>query len=70
MIGFWSLAFVYVWTGAHHMLHGPISQWLQTVAILFSVMLMIPVWTAGLELLRHHEGPVAPAARTTCRSSS
>jgi cytochrome c oxidase cbb3-type subunit 1 len=45
MIGFWSLAFVYVWTGAHHMLHGPISQWLQTVAILFSVMLMIPVWT-------------------------
>jgi cytochrome c oxidase cbb3-type subunit 1 len=45
MIGFWSLAFVYVWTGAHHMLHGPISQWLQTVAILFSVMLIIPVWT-------------------------
>lgn len=45
MIGFWSLAFVYVWTGAHHMLHGPISQWLQTVAIVFSVMLLIPVWT-------------------------
>jgi cytochrome c oxidase cbb3-type subunit 1 len=45
MVGFWSLAFVYVWTGAHHMLHGPISQWLQTVAILFSVMLIIPVWT-------------------------
>jgi len=45
MIGFWSLAFVYVWTGAHHMLHGPISQWLQTIAIVFSVMLLIPVWT-------------------------
>ncbi|MEW5983235.1 MAG: cbb3-type cytochrome c oxidase subunit I [Acidobacteriota bacterium] len=45
MIGFWSLAFVYVWTGAHHMLHGPISQWLQTIAIFFSVMLLIPVWT-------------------------
>ena len=44
MIGFWSLAFVYVWTGAHHMLHGPISQWLQTIAITFSVMLLIPVW--------------------------
>ncbi|MBK9168026.1 MAG: cbb3-type cytochrome c oxidase subunit I [Bryobacterales bacterium] len=46
MIGFWSLAFVYVWTGAHHMLHGPISQWLQTIAIAFSVMLLIPVWAA------------------------
>lgn len=46
MIGFWSLAFVYVWTGAHHMLHGPISQWLQTITIVFSVMLLIPVWAA------------------------
>jgi len=45
MIGFWSLAFVYVWTGAHHMLHGPISQWLQTISIAFSVMLLAPVWT-------------------------
>ncbi|HXY77822.1 MAG TPA: cbb3-type cytochrome c oxidase subunit I, partial [Candidatus Acidoferrales bacterium] len=44
MIGFWALAFVYVWTGAHHMLHGPISQWLQTIAITFSLMLLIPVW--------------------------
>jgi len=44
MIGFWSLAFVYVWTGAHHMIHGPISQWLQTIAITFSLMLLIPVW--------------------------
>jgi cytochrome c oxidase cbb3-type subunit I len=45
MVGFWSIAFLYVWTGAHHMLHGPISQWLQTVSILFSAMLIIPVWT-------------------------
>lgn len=44
MIGFWSLAFVYVWTGAHHMIHGPISQWLQTISIVFSVMLLVPVW--------------------------
>ncbi len=48
MVGFWSIAFIYVWTGAHHMLHGPISQWLQTVSILFSVMLVIPVWTVVL----------------------
>jgi cbb3-type cytochrome c oxidase subunit I len=45
MVGFWTIAFIYVWTGAHHMIHGPISQWLQTVAILCSVMLIIPVWT-------------------------
>ena len=45
MIGFWTISFIYVWTGAHHMIHGPISQWLQTVSILFSVCLIIPVWT-------------------------
>jgi cytochrome c oxidase cbb3-type subunit 1 len=56
MIGFWSLAFVYVWTGAHHMLHGPISQWLQTVSILFSVMLMIPVWTLVWNFLATMKG--------------
>jgi cytochrome c oxidase cbb3-type subunit I len=48
MIGFWSIAFIYVWTGAHHMIHGPISQWLQTVSILFSACLIIPVWTVVL----------------------
>ena len=45
MIGFWSIAFVYAWVGAHHMIHGPIAQWLQTVAIVFSIWLFIPVWT-------------------------
>lgn len=45
MIGFWSIAFVYAWIGAHHMIHGPISQWLQTVSIIFSIWLFVPVWT-------------------------
>lgn len=43
LVGFWIISFVYVWTGAHHMLHGPISHWLQTVAIVFSFSLIIPV---------------------------
>lgn len=45
MVGFWALAFVYAWIGAHHMIHGPISQWLQTTSIIFSLWLFIPVWT-------------------------
>jgi len=56
MVGFWSLAFVYVWTGAHHMLHGPISQWLQTIAIAFSVMLLIPVWAVVYNLFATVQG--------------
>lgn len=45
MIGFWSIAFIYAWIGTHHMMHGPISQWMQTVSIIFSIWLFIPVWT-------------------------
>ncbi|MCC6513256.1 MAG: cbb3-type cytochrome c oxidase subunit I, partial [Geothrix sp.] len=56
MVGFWSLAFVYVWTGAHHMIHGPISQWLQTIAIAFSVMLLIPVWAVVYNLFATMKG--------------
>lgn len=43
MIGFWVISFVYVWTGAHHMIHGPEPYWLQTVSIIFSFSLIIPV---------------------------
>lgn len=50
MIGFWSIAFVYGWVGAHHILHGPITQWLQTVSIIFSIWLFIPVWTVVLNI--------------------
>ncbi len=56
MIGFWSLAFVYVWTGAHHMIHGPISQWLQTIAIVFSIMLLIPVWAVVYNFIATMKG--------------
>jgi len=59
MIGFWSIAFVYAWIGSHHMMHGPISQWLQTTAVVFSIWLFIPVWTvvANLfETVRSHWG--------------
>jgi cytochrome c oxidase cbb3-type subunit 1 len=45
MIGFWSIAFVYSWIGTHHMIHGPVSQWMQTTAIIFSIWLFIPVWS-------------------------
>ncbi len=57
MIGFWTIAFVYAWLGAHHLIHGPISQWLQTTAIVFSLWLFIPVFTVVTNLfatLKNH----------------
>lgn len=57
LIGFWTIAFFYAWIGAHHMIHGPISQWLQTTSIVFSIWLFIPVFTVVHNLystIRYH----------------
>lgn len=56
MVGFWSIAFVYAWIGSHHQIHGPISQWLQSTSILFSIWLFIPVWTVVTNLFATLEG--------------
>ena len=44
-IGFWSLAFFYPFVGTHHYIYSPIPYWTQTIAIVTSMMLIIPVWT-------------------------
>ena len=45
LVGFWSLAFFYPFVGIHHYLYSPIADWAETIAIVSSVMLIIPVWT-------------------------
>jgi cytochrome c oxidase cbb3-type subunit I len=60
MVGFWTIAFVYAWVGAHHIIHGPMSQWLQTTSIVFSIWLFIPVWTVVANLLGTLKGNWEP----------
>ena len=44
IISFWSLVFGYLWTGAHHLMLTPLPEWIQTVAIAFSIFLIAPSW--------------------------
>jgi cytochrome c oxidase cbb3-type subunit 1 len=44
IIGFWGLAFFYPLNGVHHYLYSPIADWVQTIAIASSMMLILPVW--------------------------
>ena len=44
IIHFWSLIFIYIWAGPHHLLYSPIPDWLQTTGMIFSVMLWMPSW--------------------------
>lgn len=43
LIGFWALALFYSQVGIHHLLGGPVPMWLQTMSIVQSVMMLIPI---------------------------
>ncbi len=44
VIHFWSLVFVYIWAGPHHLLNTALPNWLQTLGMVFSLMLWAPSW--------------------------
>jgi cbb3-type cytochrome c oxidase subunit I len=44
LLGFWTIAFFYPFVGTHHYLYSPIPFHTQTVSIVTSMMLIIPVW--------------------------
>jgi len=44
IIHFWSLVFVYIWAGPHHLLNTSLPEWLQTLGMTFSLMLWAPSW--------------------------
>ncbi len=48
LVGFWALAMFYSQAGIHHLLGGPVPAWLQSVSVVQSVMMIIPVLAVGL----------------------
>ena len=44
IVHFWSLIFIYVWAGPHHLLYSPLPDWVQNVGMAFSVALIVPSW--------------------------
>jgi cytochrome c oxidase cbb3-type subunit 1 len=44
IIHFWSLIFLYIWAGPHHLHYTALPDWAQTLGEVFSVMLWMPSW--------------------------
>jgi len=44
IIHFWSLIFIYIWAGPHHLLYTAIPDWAQSLGTVFSLMLIAPSW--------------------------
>lgn len=55
IIHFWSLIFLYMWSGPHHLLYQALPDWAQALGVTFSIMLIAPSWGGminGLMTLR------------------
>jgi cytochrome c oxidase cbb3-type subunit I/II len=44
IVHFWSLIFLYIWAGPHHLLYTALPDWAQSVGTAFSIMLILPSW--------------------------
>ncbi|MBS1489586.1 MAG: cytochrome-c oxidase, cbb3-type subunit I [Bacteroidetes bacterium] len=48
IIHFWSLIFIYIWAGPHHLLYTSLPDWAQSLGTVFSIMLIAPSWGGAL----------------------
>ncbi len=44
ILHFWSLVFLYIWAGPHHLHYTALPEWASTLGMIFSVMLWAPSW--------------------------
>jgi len=44
IVHFWTLIFLYIWAGPHHLHYTSLPDWAQTLGMTFSVMLWMPSW--------------------------
>ncbi len=44
IVHFWTLIFLYMWSGPHHLLYQALPDWVQALGVTFSVMLIAPSW--------------------------
>lgn len=44
IIHFWSLIGIYMWAGAHHLHYSALPDWVQSLGMVFSLILLAPSW--------------------------
>jgi len=44
ILHFWSLVFVYIWAGPHHLHYTALPEWASSLGMVFSLMLWMPSW--------------------------
>jgi cytochrome c oxidase cbb3-type subunit 1 len=44
IVNFWALISVYMWAGSHHLMYTALPDWVQSVGMAFSLVLLMPSW--------------------------
>ncbi len=44
IVHFWALIGIYMWAGAHHLHYSALPDWVQSIGMVFSLMLLAPSW--------------------------
>jgi len=44
IVNFWALISVYMWAGSHHLMYTALPDWVQSVGMAFSILLLMPSW--------------------------
>ncbi len=44
ILHFWTIVFVYIWAGPHHLHYTALPEWASTLGMLFSLILWMPSW--------------------------
>ena len=69
IIHFWSLIFLYIWAGPHHLHYTALPDWAQTLGMTFSVMLWMPSWGGMINGIMTLSGPGTSCAPIRCCAS-
>jgi len=56
LFSFWGLMFVYLWAGGHHLIYTTVPDWMQTMGSIFSVVLILPSWGSGINMILTMKG--------------
>ena len=47
ILSFWGIVFFYMWVGSHHLLYTALPDWVQTLGMAFSIVLLVPSWASA-----------------------
>ena len=68
IVNFWALISIYMWAGSHHLLYTALPDWVQSLGMAFSLILLMPSWGSAANGLMTFNGSwhrlkIDPAAK-------